>query len=196
MTSFGVSASDVALVLCQGFVGLALSVPFAALVAVARGGASGAARLRGHARRRSRRPAETRHVEREKEGRGGRGGGGERRSAPRPGPDAPYAVHLRRAVRVVRLFATAPPGGEREAAYHALVRIAAAARGPSPAGGPLTPGALYRDLTRGAPWRVTGADAPAFDARTCAELDRRDAAREHSGYVRGKRDHDGAGAGR
>jgi hypothetical protein len=77
------------------------------------------------------------------------------------------------------LFAAAPPGGEREAAYQALVRLAAAADadtalGTSLPGPPACPGTLYRALVRGGAGVV---GAPAFDARVCAELDRRDAAR-------------------
>ncbi|MBV9748093.1 MAG: hypothetical protein JO157_04695 [Acetobacteraceae bacterium] len=51
-------------------------------------------------------------------------------TAPRPrqpARDSSYAAQLRRAAPVVRLFAVAAPGAEKEAAYHALVRLAAVA---------------------------------------------------------------------
>ncbi len=155
--ALGMVASDLSLLLCRTFVELAWSVPFDTLIALTRDDAP-----RTGARSRGR-------------------NSWSQASAPQPARRALYAAQLRRAAPVVRLFATAPPGGEREAAYHALVRLVAAANaslGASPRGGaPITPGALYRDLTQGAHWRMPGAGALAFDARTCAELDRRDAVR-------------------
>ena len=119
-------------------------------------------------------------------GRAGSMGPGQesRLKLPWPARDSFYAAQLRRAAPVARLFASAPPGGEKEAAYHALVRLAAAADaalGASAA--PLTPGMLYRDLApqqAAQRWRMpggSGAGTLAFDARVCAELDRRDASR-------------------
>ena len=157
MLALGVVASDLSLLFCRTFVDLAWSVPFGTLLALTRDGAP-----RAGARARGRDPWS-------------------QANAPQPARSALYTAQLRRAAPVVHLFATAPPGGEREAAYHALVRLVAAANaalGASPRGGaPITPGALYRDLTQGAHWRMPGAGAPAFDARTCAELDQRDAVR-------------------
>jgi len=115
---------------------------------------------------------------------GGTYRGQEGRLAPQwPAQDSFYAAQLRRAAPVVHLFAAAAPGGEKEAAYHALVRLAAAANaslGTLPQGAaPITPGTLYRDLAQqGAQrWQMPGgsAGALAFDTRVCAELDRRDA---------------------
>lgn len=188
MLGLGVSAADLSVVLGQAFVGgMLLSLPFAAFVAAGLGGTSGTARGRRRARVRARgrdgvgADPRTAHA-------GGRGpepraeAGHERRGRvfERPGSDAFYASQLRRAAPIVRLFAAASPGGEKEAAYQALVRLAAAintARGAGFAGAPVTPSILYRDLTRGAAGTVPGGSAPtvAFDARVRAELEGREA---------------------
>jgi len=158
MLALGVVASDLSLLLYRVSVELALS-PFSALLALTPAGAP----------------------------RAGTGSGGlnpcSQTGAPQLARSAFYADLLRRAAPVAQLFAAAPPGGEREAAYHALARLAAAANadlGTSLRGAFITPGALYRDLTQGAR-RLPGADArdaaaPAFDEQVCAELDRRDTA--------------------
>ena len=177
MLALGVSASDLAVLLCQALAGVVLSVPLGLVLAAAQAGTGGGAApwpwARRQARARSRRghPAGAPHraAERQRRDRGAT-------AAPQRG-DALDAAQLRRVASVVRLFAAAPPGGEREAAYQALVRLAAVADtvpGILPAGAPARPGALYRALARGGAGVV---GAPAFDARVCAELDWRDAVR-------------------
>ena len=194
MLGLGVDASDLNLILYQGLAGLGLSLPFGALIAMVHVGAPGRpGRPRprhGHGTTTSQDRGKWDRDKRERGERDRRGAGpmiqgcaqhGQADAAARA-RDAFYAAQLRRAAQVVRLFAAAPPGGEREAAYQALVRLAAAinaALGGHPCGGvPVTPGALYRDLTQAARWRTREASAPAFDAQTGAELDRRDAARQ------------------
>jgi hypothetical protein len=174
MLVFGVVASDLSLFLYRAAMELAFS-PLDTLLAFAHGG-SGAPETRagpprGRAWARSWRAAPDRTA--------ASSTSWGQAAAPRPTRDDFYAAQLRRAAPVVRLFAAASPGGEKEAAYHALVRLAAAADadlGPWPGGTHITPGTLYRDLTRGAQWRMPGVGGSAFDAVVCAELDRRDAA--------------------
>jgi hypothetical protein len=165
MLALGVDASDLAMLLCAIFAGMVLSVPFGLAIAAAQAGPGG-----GRApwrRRRSRRrcPASAPHQT------------AERRcwdwdavalpgAVPQRRHGALHTAQLRRAVAIVRLFAAAPPGGEREAAYQALVRLAGTTDTALAAS---SPGALYRALVQDR----TG--ALAFDARVCAELDRRDA---------------------
>jgi hypothetical protein len=163
MLALGVVASDLSLLFCETFVELAWCVPFGAFIALVRRDGGGTPRAGA-------RSSDRKHWS--------QAGG-----APQLAQEALYAAQLRRAAPVVHLFAVAPSGGEREAAYHALIRLAAAANaslGMSPRGGAplITPGALYRDLTQGTRrWPTPDGDAQAFDAQVCAELDRRDAAR-------------------
>lgn len=230
MLVLGMNAADLSVVLGQAFVGgIVLSLPFAAFVAAGQGVTAAAARGRRRARLRARerhgagaepraaqpggergpepraeKPhAEKPHAEKPR----AEGPRAEARPERRghvfqpPGSDAFYAAQLRRAAPIVRLFAGASCEGEKEAAYQALVRLAAAinaARGAVSAAAPVTPAGLYRDLTREGNWTPPGAGAPvaaksvhasgtmnaarrsadamAFDARLCAELDRREAA--------------------
>lgn len=184
-------AADVSVVLGQAFVGgMLLALPFAAFVAAGQGGtatrgrrrarpcaggwyAAGTERRTTHAGRTGaeRGPEPRADVPYERRG----------RVMERPGSDAFHAAQLRRAAPIVRLFVGASCAGEKEAAYQALVRLAAAintARGASAAGARVTPVALYRDLTRGRAWAAADASTPAvaFDARVCAELEGREAA--------------------
>ena len=189
MLGLGMAAADVSVVLGQAFVGgMMLALPFAAFVAAGQGGtasrgrrrarpraggwyAAGAERRTTHAGRTGgeRGPEPRAEVRHERRG----------RLMERPGSDAFYAAQLRRAAPIVRLFVGASCAGEKEAAYQALVRLAAAintARGASAAGACVTPVALYRDLTRGGAWAVDASTpAVAFDARVCAELEGREA---------------------
>lgn len=176
--------SDLSVLLLQVFGGAALSVPFGAFIAAAQG-ADAATRLRRRLRLRERRRAPDAAWP-QAPGQGFTEGA---RPAvpPRRAWDDVYLAHLRRAAPVVRLFVAGATEGEREAAYRALVRLAARADATSRevlGGFPVTPGTLYRDVTRGAS-RLLGASAPAFDAQVCAELDSRDASRRaasHEGW--------------
>jgi hypothetical protein len=174
MPALGVDASDLAMLLCAIFAGMILSVPFGLAIAAAQAGPGG-----GRApwrRRRSRRrcPASIPHQ------------AAERRywdwnavalpgAVPQHRHGALHTAQLRRAVAIVRLFAAAPPGGEREAAYQALVRLAGTTDTTLVAS---SPGALYRALVQD---RSGTVDVLAFDARVCAELDRRDAISSREG---------------
>ena len=182
MLTLEFSASDLSLVFDQACVGIVLSVPFAMLITAIRGGAS-----RMATRRRGRRltGARQRAAERARCGPWTASGGAsaphavagyERwdQAATPPALGALDAVQLRRAASVVQLFSVAPPGGEKEAAYHALVRLAMAARGQSPTDAPITPGAFYRHLTERTRLPMPGWVAMTFDVRTCAELEWRD----------------------
>ena len=182
MLALGVSASDLSVLLCQALAGVVLSVPLGLVLVAAQAGTGGGTAPWPWSRRRTLCAAWGLRVPRASARRGA--AAGQRQSqgataAPQRGRDALYVAQLRRAAPVVRLFAAAPPGGEREAAYQALVRLAVAADADtaleaSLPGPPACPGTLYRALVRGGPGIV---GALAFDARVCAELDRRDAVR-------------------
>ena len=178
MLALGVSASDLSVLLCQALAGVVLSVPLGLVLVATQAGVGGGtapwrwARRRARVRSRHGHPASAPHRAAERQG-PDQG----TTASPQRGRDALYVAQLRRAAPVVRLFAAAPPGGEREAAYQALVRLAVAADmalGTSLPGRPARPGLLYRALVQGG---SDVAGAPAFDARVCAELDRRDAVR-------------------
>jgi hypothetical protein len=171
MPALGVDASDLAMLLCAVFAGVVLSVPFGLAIAAAQAGPGGG-RAPWRRRRSCRRcPASVPHQ------------AAERRcwdwdavalpgAVPQRGHSALHTAQLRRAVAIVRLFAAAPPGGEREAAYQALVRLAGTTLVAS------SPGALYRALVQD---RSGAVSVLAFDAQVCAELDRRDAISSREG---------------
>lgn len=173
MPALGVDASDLAVLLCAALAGLALSLPLGLVIVAAQ-----ASPNRGTAPWPWTRP---RH--RHRAGAPHQAAGRRRRDRdaiappgvmPQRGRDAFHAAQLhtgqlRRAAAIVRLFAAAPSGGEREAAYQALVRLADVADMDLVAS---SPGALYRTLVQAG---SGAAGALAFDARVCAELDRRDA---------------------
>ena len=175
MLASEVNASDLAFLCCSLAAGTLLSMPLAFVTAVARGAPPRAKWAGG-----GRQGAFPSRGEAGQEGRSGRPSptapsavGPERAS------DASYAAQLRRTAPIVSLFSAAQPGGEKEAAYHALARIAAkvnAARRRVLDGQLVTPGLLYRDLTDAGRRSLEIMGAPAFDARIYAELRWRDTA--------------------
>ena len=174
MPALGVDASDLAMLLCVVFAGMVLSVPFGLAIAAAQAGPGGGKAPWRRRRSRRRCPASIPHQ------------AAERRcwdrdavalpgAVPQRGHSALHTAQLRRAVAIVRLFAAAPPGGEREAAYQALVGLAGRTDTTLVAS---SPGALYRALVQD---RAGAVGVLAFDARVCAELDRRDAISSREG---------------
>jgi hypothetical protein len=97
--------------------------------------------------------------------------------------NALYVAELRRAVPIIRLYVGTSLGGEREAAYAALSRLAdkvekAFRTAPTDGGAAISAADLYSGATQSERWQVVDLDPPPHDWEIWEELYRRDSLRK------------------